>query len=235
MKNIVLLFFGILFTIAFSFTGVIVSANLQVGKLSQATSEQEPVLDLEGNPVIGPDGREVMKNIEGEKLYPLKEGGVALQGKQVYIEMGCIYCHTQQIRRQGFGADIDRSWGVRATVARDYILQDRVLLGTMRTGPDLAHVGGRFAGDGGREWHHQHLCNPQITSKGSNMPPFPFLYEVREIEGERSPNAVKIADDSPYGPGPGFEVIPTRRAEVLVEYLLSLKVDYSLPEAPILD
>lgn len=219
MKNIALLFCGILFTIAFSFTGIVLSANLQIGGLGQTTSELEEDGSL----------------MEGETLYPLKEGGLALKGKEVYIEMGCIYCHTQQIRRQGYGADIDRSWGVRATVARDYILQDRVLLGTMRTGPDLAHVGGRFAGDGGREWHHQHLYNPQITSKGSNMPPFAFLYEVREIEGERSPNAVKIADDSPYGPGPGYEVIPTRRAEALVEYLLSLKVDYSLPEAPILD
>ncbi|ADE53055.1 cbb3-type cytochrome c oxidase subunit II [Coraliomargarita akajimensis] len=219
MKNFALLFFGIIFTIAFSFTGIVLSSHVQFGGLKQTTSE----LDENG------------QMMEGETLYPLKEGGLALQGKQVYIEMGCIYCHSQQVRRQGFGADIDRSWGVRATVARDYILQDRVLLGTMRTGPDLAHVGGRFAGDGGREWHHQHLYNPQITSKGSNMPPFAFLYEVRAIEGERSPNAVKIADDSPYGPGPGYEVIPTRRAEALVEYLLSLKVDYSLPEAPILD
>lgn len=219
MKNIVLLFCGILFTIAFSYTGVVLTSQLQFGSLEQTTSE----LDEDGN------------LMEGETLYPLKEGGLALQGKDVYIDLGCIYCHSQQVRRKDFGADIDRSWGVRATVARDYILQDRVLLGTMRTGPDLAHVGGRFAGDGGREWHHQHLYNPQITSKGSNMPPFAFLYEVREIEGERSPDAVKIPDDSPYGPGPGYEVIPTRRAVALVEYLLSLKVDYSLPEAPILD
>ncbi|MGB0344910.1 MAG: cbb3-type cytochrome c oxidase subunit II, partial [Coraliomargarita sp.] len=168
-------------------------------------------------------------------VFPRRESGLALQGKQVYIDLGCVYCHSQQIRREGYGADIDRGWGLRATVARDYIMQDRVLLGTMRTGPDLAHVGGRFAGDGGREWHHQHLYNPRTVSKDSIMPPYPFLYEVREIEGEPSPDAVKIPADSPYSPGPGREVIPTRRAVALVEYLLSLKVDYSLPEAPILD
>lgn len=219
MKNIALLFCGILFTIAFSYTGLILASQLQFGSLLQTTAE----LDEDG------------KQMEGDPLFPRRESGVALQGKQVYIDLGCIYCHSQQIRREGYGADIDRGWGLRATVARDYIMQDRVLLGTMRTGPDLAHVGGRFAGDGGREWHHQHLYNPQITSKGSIMPPYPFLYEVREIEGQPSPDAVKIPADSPYSPEPGYEVVPTRRAIALVEYLLSLKVDYSLPEAPILD
>ena len=67
------------------------------------------------------------------------------------------------------------------------------------------------------------------------MPPFAFLYEVREIDGEPSPNAVSISADSEYYPGDGYEVIPTKRAEALVAYLLSLKIDYSLPEAPILD
>ncbi len=219
MKNIALLFCGILFTIAFSYTGLILASQLQFGSLLQTTAE----LDEDG------------KQIEGDPLFPRRESGIALQGKDVYIDLGCIYCHSQQIRREGYGADIDRGWGLRATVARDYIMQDRVLLGTMRTGPDLAHVGGRFAGDGGREWHHQHLYNPQLTSKGSIMPPYPFLYEVREIQGQPSPDAVKIPADSPYSPGPGYEVIPTRRAVALVEYLLSLKVDYSLPEAPILD
>lgn len=219
MKNIALLFCGILFTIAFSYTGLILGSQLQFGSLQQTTSTLEEDGTL----------------MDGDPLFPRRESGLALKGKQVYIDLGCMYCHSQQIRLQNYGADIDRGWGVRSTVARDYIMQERVLLGTMRTGPDLAHVGGRFAGDGGREWHHQHLYNPQITSKGSIMPPYPFLYEVREIDGAPSPEAVKIPENSPYSPGPGYEVVPTRRAKALVEYLLSLKIDYSLPEAPILD
>lgn len=67
------------------------------------------------------------------------------------------------------------------------------------------------------------------------MPPFAFLYKVQPIVGEGSPNAVAITADSEYAPEPGYEVVPTRRAEALVEYMLSLKIDYSLPEAPILD
>ncbi len=219
MKNLPLLFFGIFFTLAFSFTGLILSSHIQIGDLTRTTERLVPG-DEEGEMVME----------EGEPLFPRAEGGLARQGKQVYIEQGCLYCHSQQIRRQGFGADIDRGWGPRATVARDYILQDRVLLGTMRTGPDLANIGGRPLNE---DWHHLHLYNPQITSKGSTMPPFAFLYDVRKIEGEGSPDALEFEEDSEYAPEPGYEVVPTRRAEALVAYLLSLKIDYSLPEAPI--
>ncbi|MGJ8654131.1 MAG: cbb3-type cytochrome c oxidase subunit II [Opitutaceae bacterium] len=216
MKNLPLLFCGIFFALAFSFTGLILSSNIQIGSLTQTTE----TLDEDGN------------NMEGETLYPLMPTGLAKQGKQVYIEMGCIYCHTQQVRRAGFGADIERNWGPRQSVARDYITQERVLLGTMRRGPDLMHVGGRPMN---KDWHHLHMYQPQITSAGSNMPPFAFLYDIREIEGAGSANALKFPPDSEYAPEAGYEVVPTARAEALVEYLLSLKLDYSLPEAKIVE
>lgn len=223
MKNLPLLFCGIFFALAFSYTGLIVSGNIQLGALEPSTQTLVPS-DDDPNVLVMP---------EGETLYPLKPSGLAEQGKKVYIELGCMYCHSQQVRRQGFGADIDRGWGPRATVARDYVRQDRVLLGTIRTGPDLAHLGGRYAGDAGRDWNHLHLYNPQIVSEGSTMPPFAYLYKVQEIVNEPSKNALKFPPDSEYAPDPGYEVVPTRRADALVEYLLSLKIDYSLPEAPI--
>lgn len=220
MKNLPLLFCGIFFALAFSFTGLILSSHIQLGSLTQTT---ETVTPSEADPSI-------MVMAEGEPLYPANPVGFAQQGKDVYISMGCMYCHSQQVRRADFGADIDRGWGPRQTVARDYILQDRVLLGTMRTGPDLAHVGGRPLN---ADWHHLHLYNPQITSKGSTMPPYAFLYETREIDAAPSADALKFPPNSDYGPEPGYEVVPTRRAHALVEYLLSLKINYSLPEAPI--
>lgn len=223
MKNLPLLFCGIFFAIAFSFTGLVLSSHIQLGGLTQSTETLVP----------SDDKPEVLVMPEGEPLFPVKPVGLAQQGKEVYISMGCIYCHTQQVRRADFGADIDRGWGPRQTVARDYIMQDRVLLGTMRTGPDLAHIGGRPLN---ADWHHLHLYNPAITSDGkSTMPPFAFLYETRKIEGVPSADALKFAEGSKYAPEPGYEVVPTRRAEALVEYLLSLKINYSLPEAPILD
>ncbi|WP_269523522.1 cbb3-type cytochrome c oxidase subunit II [Coraliomargarita parva] len=224
MKNLPLLFCGIFFTLAFSFSGLVLSSNIQLGSLGQSTETLVPSDD--GTSMVMP---------EGEPLYPRRPSGLAEQGKEIYIEMGCIYCHSQQTRRQGFGADIDRNWGARATVARDYVLQDRVLLGTMRTGPDLVNLGGRYAGQSGKDWNYVHLYNPQIVSPGSTMPPFPFLYKVQPIGDEPSANALSFPPGSEYAPAAGYEVVPTRRAEALVEYLLSLKIDYSLPEAPILE
>ena len=223
MKNLPLLFCGIFFMLAFSFTGIIIGGNNQFGALKRTTETLVP----------SDDDPTVMIPVEGDPLFPRKMSGIAEQGKQVYIELGCIYCHTQQSRRQGFGADVERGWAKRATVARDYILQDRVLLGSMRTGPDLVNLGGRYAGDAGREWNHIHLYNPRIVSEGSTMPPFSFLYKEQEIINEPSPDALKFPPDSEYAPEPGYEIVPTRRAVALVEYLLSLKIDYSLPEAPI--
>lgn len=223
MRNLPLLFCGIFFALAFSYTGLIVSGNIQLGSLEPSTETLVPS-DDDPNKMVMP---------EGETLYPRKPSGLAEQGKRVYVELGCMYCHSQQVRRRGFGADIDRGWGPRATVARDYVRQDRVLLGTMRTGPDLAHLGGRYAGDAGRDWNHLHLYNPQIVSEGSTMPPFAFLYKEQEVVNEPSANALDFPPGSEYAPEPGYEIVPTARAEALVEYLLSLKIDYGLPEAPI--
>ena len=86
MRNLALLFCGIFFTLAFSFSGLILSSNNILGSLQRTTE----TLDEEG------------KLQEGEELFPRVMPGLAKQGKQVYIEMGCMYCHSQQVRRAGF-------------------------------------------------------------------------------------------------------------------------------------
>ena len=204
MKNLPLLFLGIFFCIAFSWTGLILSSQIQFGSLELIAIE------------------------EGERPHPLKPVGLADQGKQVYIAEGCMYCHSQQTRRKGFGADFDRGWGERQTVPRDYILQKRVLLGTMRTGPDLMNVGQRLSS---RDWHHLHLYDPQITSEGSVMPPFGFLYRTQEIGDAPSDNALRFPPNYKGVPESGYEIVPSARAEALVDYLLSLKINYELPES----
>ena len=114
---------------------------------------------------------------------------------------------------------------MRRTVARDYIYDSPPLLGTMRTGPDLANIGARQPS---RDWHMLHLYNPQITSSGSIMPEYPFLFTVVK-DGERLPNtAVKLPEDRT---GETAWIIPNDRAEQLVEYLKSLDHGYDLPEA----
>jgi cytochrome c oxidase cbb3-type subunit 2 len=145
---------------------------------------------------------------------------------EIYRANGCIYCHSQQIRPEGYGADILRNWGQRRTVARDYLYDKPVMLGTMRTGPDLTNIGLRQTS---AEWHLRHLYNPRITSPGSIMPPFPFLFEKRKIGLRPSPDALKLT--GVFAPEPGYEIVPRPEATALVQYLLSLKANTPLPEA----
>ncbi len=204
MKNLSLLLLGIFLTVAFSFTGIVLISNIQYGKLVPTALEAD-----------------------GDK-YPAAPVGSAQQGKQVYIDLGCVYCHTQQVRRKGYGADYERGWGDRQSVPRDYIFQNRVLLGTTRTGPDLMNVGTRLSS---KDWHILHLYDPQITTPGSIMPPFSFLFEKRKIGFNPSPDALKFPHNYPKQPEPGYEIVPTDRCKELVDYLLSLKLDYELPES----
>jgi cytochrome c oxidase cbb3-type subunit II len=201
MNRAPLIFLGIFFALAFSWTGIILTNQIAYGKLT-------PVVDQT-------DG----------KAYPEGRSGLAAQGKLVYQDLGCLYCHSQQVRRPGYGADDLRGWGERQSVARDYIREGRVLLGTMRTGPDLRNIGARQTST---EWHYLHLYDPQITSAGSNMPPHKFLFEKRKIIGEPSPKALRLP--APHTPEPGYEVVPSARAEALVAYMLSLKDTYNYPE-----
>jgi cytochrome c oxidase cbb3-type subunit II len=231
MRSLPLLFLGIFFTLAFSWTGIVLTSHIQMRDLLPASTQ---LVDGKQEPIAGPTFREpgVLRpvmgaNTKGEPVYPLAMSGEALRGKRVYQEMGCLYCHSQQVRRKGFGSDFERGWGNRQSVARDYILQERVMLGTSRTGPDLANVGLRYSA----LWQHQHLYNPQITSPGSTMPPFPFLYQVQPVSETRGPSADAIELPAAYHPGPGLELVPSQRARDLVAYLMSLSQDYELPEA----
>ncbi len=162
----------------------------------------------------------------GADRLPHQSLGLVPKGREVYQELGCVACHTQQVRFSA-GNDVDRGWGERQTVARDYIDQNPVFVGTQRIGPDLTSVGTRL---NDAEWLHRHFYNPQIDSAGSTMPPFAFLYEESKIIGEASNNALVLPEK--FAPKAGKEITPTRKAEALVAYMLSLKLDYDLPEAP---
>jgi hypothetical protein len=92
--------------------------------------------------------------------------------------------------------DIERGWGANASSGeprrshpRDYIHDYPLLLGTMRTGPDLFNIGFR---QDNRNWHHTHLYDPQIVSPGSIMAPFRYLYEKRKIVGQPSKDALRF-------------------------------------------
>ena len=158
-------------------------------------------------------------------IYPIENRGVVHAGRAVYISEGCIYCHSQQVRDVQNGADLERGWGIRRTVARDYMFDKPHLLGTMRTGPDLANIGARQKS---RDWHYLHLYNPQITSAGSIMPQFPFLFNVVSESRAIPSEAVKLPEK--WATTPTY-IVPKDRAKYLVDYLITLDKSYDVPEA----
>lgn len=62
------------------------------------------------------------------------------------------------------------------------------------------------------------------------MPAYRWLFETRQIQGQPSVDAVKL--EGKDAPRPDYEVVPTPEGKALVDYLLSLKKNYPLPEAP---
>jgi cytochrome c oxidase cbb3-type subunit 2 len=141
--------------------------------------------------------------------YPRPLQGLALAGKTVYQQNGCMYCHSQQVRSEKFGnwwdengqqrtgADIKRGWGQRRNVSRDYIYDNPTMLGTMRTGPDVANVGSRYS----EQWQHNHLFNPRAINEWSIMPSFAFLYSKEKVVGARSEKALKLGREWTIDPG----------------------------------
>ncbi len=139
-------------------------------------------------------------------------------GRREYVSLGCLYCHSQQVRAPGFGSDQARGWG-RASFPEDYAWDRPHQLGTMRTGPDLMNIALRQPS---RDWHYAHLYEPRAVTPGSVMPAFPFLFEAKPA-AEMGDELVNL----PAGAGPAGKVVVARyEARVVVDYLLSLHHDY---------
>jgi cbb3-type cytochrome oxidase cytochrome c subunit len=119
MKGLAPLFLGIFGTLAFSWVGLTVIPNWQIGHLNPQSDE------------------------EGTDIYPMPQSGMVTRGARVYAANGCIYCHSQQVRAEYAGADIERKWGDRRSAPRDYIFERPVFLGKMRMGQDIANIGAR--------------------------------------------------------------------------------------------
>jgi cbb3-type cytochrome oxidase cytochrome c subunit len=123
MKGLKSLFLGIFAVFAFSWLGLALVPNAQIGHLDPQSDE------------------------EGTDVYPVPPSGMAQRGQKVYTANGCVYCHSQQVRPDYDSSDIERKWGERRSAPRDYIFQRPVVLGKMRMGPDLANVGKRAPAD----------------------------------------------------------------------------------------
>ena len=119
MKGLAPLFLGIFGTFAFSWIGLTVIPNWQIGHLNPESDE------------------------EGTDIYPQPQSGMFERGAHVYAANGCVYCHSEQVRADYAANDIERGWGNRRSAPSDYIFDRPVFLGKMRMGQDLANIGAR--------------------------------------------------------------------------------------------
>ncbi len=271
-----LIFFGVFAAFLASWWALIFSPQVQIGSQKPASAEGATV------------------------AYPARRAGVAEQGHHLYVSLGCVACHSQQVRQEGYtfdvlfagttnqaattaalaklgigardvaqliasateksphpllksisqasssaaqtalqesgatapvlfrptGSDITRGWGLRQSVAQDYLYDSPAQIGNSRLGSDLANVGSRRPD---AAWHLRHLYNPNIEVKGSMMPAYPYLFEKRKVGRAPSPDALKLPPE--FVPA-GFEIIPKPEALQLVAYLQSLHVETLLFEAP---
>jgi cytochrome c oxidase cbb3-type subunit II len=208
-----LLFVGLLATMAFSWGGFILAPQIQLGDLTQTNTV-----------VVG--------STNLPQTYPVAQPGEAHAGAEIYRANGCAACHTEMIRPNsahnsfGFGSDIRRGWGARRSVAEDYLFEQPVMLGSLRVGPDLSNFGRRAV----TNYINVHLYNPRSLTPGSIMPSYRYLFKMQKIGFSRSPDALDLQGDD--RPPEGYEVVPTRRAKALDEYLLNLRQEGYLFEAP---
>ena len=200
-------FLAAFFALALSWLGFVLAPQLQFGNQTQ------------------------VENKDTGAPYPVMRAGLARQGEQVYRVNGCYYCHTEQVRYKGFGADVERGWGGRngvvQSVNEDYLYDRPVMPGSQRVGPDLKNIGLRQTNE---NILLLHLYNPRLTMPGSVMPPYRYLFEKRKLMFDQKPSddALPVGAEIP----PGYEVVPTDDARALVAYLLSLRSDSPIFETP---
>jgi cytochrome c oxidase cbb3-type subunit 2 len=178
-------------------------------------------------PYITFAGMQPNKDSNTGAVAPQGNPGTTEQGARVFAANGCLYCHSQFVRGENEGADIDRGWGKRRTVARDYMFDHYVFLGNSRLGADLANIGVRQTDP---QWFYRLLYDPRSVHPESVMPSFRYLFRTQKISGQASADALKL--NGPGAPRSGYEIVPTEEGKAIVAYLISLKKNYALPEAP---
>ena len=166
----------------------------------------------------------VMAVLPGLREQNLTSGVVAAprdaeaeRGRQVYMREGCGFCHTQFVR----DLPMDRPFG-RPSRPEDYAHENPPMLGTQRTGPDLADVGTRQPSEA---WHLIHLYDPRAVVPQSVMPAYRW-YFVEKVQA--GPGDVVAPVPTGHAPA-GKVVVAGPEARALVHYLMSLKQAKAAP------
>ena len=116
-------------------------------------------------PALDPSVEDGTILADADRVYPA--GSTLEAGRAVYLEEGCYYCHTQQVRP----VVTDVGLGP-VSVAGDYVHETPALLGFERLGADLMHFGSRATGAGELR---QTLVDPRGRRQWSLMPSYDYL------------------------------------------------------------
>ena len=100
----------------------------------------------------------------------------AERGRRVYIEEGCMHCHSQYVRPEGFTHD-ELWWGPARPIDRK---ESPPMVGNRRQGPDLSTIGIRRS----PEWLKQHFLHPRTVRPGSRMPSYAHLFSGGQTRGD---------------------------------------------------
>lgn len=90
-----------------------------------------------------------------------------LMGRDIYVKEGCYTCHSQLVRTMV--SEVVR-YGA-ASQMEDSMYDHPFQWGSKRTGPDLAHVGGKYPD----MWHFRHMLDPRAVTANSLMPSYEWL------------------------------------------------------------
>jgi cytochrome c oxidase cbb3-type subunit II len=258
MKNGFAIFFAVLLTLGGSWIGFVVAPTLQLGMAKQTTvlvtgdnwPPQRTGAATLGLQVYRANGCVACHTMQlrqdgvvfevvltgAGRINPtavsnlvstLKLSGLNKEAADAAAEKITAAGGKSETHLAATGADIVKYGAVRRSVAADYLYDAPVQLGNLRAGPDLANIGARQPD---AKIHLLHLYAPAAVTQKSAMPSYKFLFEVRKMGSAPSPDALNLPAE--FAPAAGYEVVPKPEAKQLVAYLLSLRADAPLYEAP---
>ena len=110
--------------------------------------------------------------------------------------------------------------------AGEFVYDHPFLWGSKRTGPDLHRLGGKYL----HSWHYRHMYDPTLTSEGSLMPRYQWLY-WQKIDKETTPDKIAAMRTLgvPYEESYEYQSIAVleRQAEEIVKQLVEQDGDIS--------
>jgi cbb3-type cytochrome c oxidase subunit II len=113
-------------------------------------------------------GLQYLSQSPGTKASAAETSSLVEHGRQVYIEEGCIHCHSQYVRPNSRD---ELMWGPAADVVVRRT-EEPPLIGNRRHGPDLTEIGNRRSA----LWLKAHFMNPPMLSHDSPMPTYAYLF-----------------------------------------------------------